>query len=196
VFARGTIVSGVRGKRIEVNPGITYLPEIRFYPSLNESLFSYINSFDLGAGTVPTIGMNAPDTGATGQAVVLFDFGFQVGEINKSLGELAGPGLQALTNGSAGILEFFGKVTNNPGTTLGLMYSNKYVVPINVTNVTITKIGTPASGEYLPFITMWRNTTTLFQYHLNVNNSTQYTIQMGLHATLATVVHDLMIRMN
>lgn len=195
VDIQGTLRSGKVGQRVEVAPGSTLLPEIRFYPSLDETKFAYINAVDFGSGTIPAIGMNAPDTGATGTAVVLYDVGYQMGEINKLAASLAGPGMQTSGVGASGTVELFGKITSNPGTALGTIYSNKYVVGATFGALVVSKIGIPSSGEYLPFITMWRNTTTLFSYHLNTNTGASYTVQFTPHATLATVVHELVLRM-
>jgi hypothetical protein len=52
----GQLVSGTTGRRLEINPTATYLPEIRFYAN-SGSNFSYINTF--GTGTDSIIGVNS-----------------------------------------------------------------------------------------------------------------------------------------
>ena len=89
VTVRGTITSGFTGKRIEINPSTTYLPEIRFYPQTGNN-FAYINASDNVSVDFPFIGMNAPDNPSTNisNAVILYDNSSVIGAINKTTGEL------------------------------------------------------------------------------------------------------------
>ncbi len=52
----GQLVSGTTGKRLEINPTATYLPEIRFYPNSGTD-FGYINA--VSAGSEVNLGMNS-----------------------------------------------------------------------------------------------------------------------------------------
>ncbi|MGW0837558.1 hypothetical protein [Streptomyces prunicolor] len=52
----GQLVSGTTGRRLEINPTATFLPEIRFYAS-SGSKFAYVNS--TSGGTDASLGLNA-----------------------------------------------------------------------------------------------------------------------------------------
>jgi hypothetical protein len=52
----GQLVSGTSGRRLEINPTATFLPEIRFYASTGTN-FAYINA--TSSGTDANLGMNA-----------------------------------------------------------------------------------------------------------------------------------------
>jgi hypothetical protein len=52
----GQLVSGTTGKRLEINPTATFLPEIRFYPN-SGSDFGYINAVSVGSDV--NLGMNS-----------------------------------------------------------------------------------------------------------------------------------------
>lgn len=52
----GQIVSGTTGKRLEINPTATLLPEIRFYPSSGTD-YAYINSTSTGSDS--NLGLNS-----------------------------------------------------------------------------------------------------------------------------------------
>lgn len=52
----GQLMSGVSGKRLEINPTSTFLPEIRFYPNSGTD-FGYINA--VSSGTDANLGMNS-----------------------------------------------------------------------------------------------------------------------------------------
>ncbi|MFE9064939.1 hypothetical protein [Streptomyces violaceusniger] len=61
----GQLFSGTTGRRIEINPTATYLPEIRFYPT-NGSDYAFINA--VGFDTYPSLGINGgqyDDSGVT-----------------------------------------------------------------------------------------------------------------------------------
>ncbi|WP_445520430.1 hypothetical protein [Streptomyces sp. NEAU-174] len=51
----GQLLSGTTGRRIEINPTATYLPEIRFYPTVGSD-YAFINA--VGFDTYPTLGIN------------------------------------------------------------------------------------------------------------------------------------------
>lgn len=51
----GQLLSGVSGRRIEINPTATYLPEIRFYPEAGTD-YAFINAPAIG--TYPSLGIN------------------------------------------------------------------------------------------------------------------------------------------
>jgi hypothetical protein len=52
----GQLVSGTSGRRLEINPTATFLPEIRFYANTGTN-FAYINA--VSSGTDANLGMNA-----------------------------------------------------------------------------------------------------------------------------------------
>ena len=62
----GQLKSGTAGKRIEINPTATLLPELRFYPD-SGSNFAYINSVSFS--TVSTLGMNTSTFDDAGTSV-------------------------------------------------------------------------------------------------------------------------------
>lgn len=110
VTARGTISSGFSGKRTVINPGSTYLPEIRFYPSTGDQ-YAYINATE--TASFPFIGMNAPDDPVTNisNAVILFDNSVLVGAINKNTNEVqAGIAISGSTKAAANTV-LYGKLT-------------------------------------------------------------------------------------
>ncbi|MFD9465327.1 fibronectin type III domain-containing protein [Streptomyces sp. NPDC060027] len=62
----GQLVSGTTGKRLEINPTATFLPELRFYANTGGN-YAYINSF--GSGTDAMIGVNTGPWDASGTSV-------------------------------------------------------------------------------------------------------------------------------
>jgi hypothetical protein len=62
----GTLKSGVSGRRVEVNPTSTFLPELRFYPTTGSN-YAFINSIASGSGTVSFMGVNTGQFTANGQ---------------------------------------------------------------------------------------------------------------------------------
>lgn len=54
----GQLVSGTSGKRLEINPTATFLPEIRFYPDSGDA-FGFING--VSSGTDVNVGVNSSD---------------------------------------------------------------------------------------------------------------------------------------
>lgn len=62
----GTLKSGVIGKRVEINPTSTMLPELRFYPTTGSN-YAFINSTASSSGTVSYMGVNTGQFTANGQ---------------------------------------------------------------------------------------------------------------------------------
>jgi hypothetical protein len=62
----GQLVSGTTGRRLEINPGVTLLPEIRFYAD-SGSDYGFINGFGTGAESL--IGINSSVFDASGTSV-------------------------------------------------------------------------------------------------------------------------------
>lgn len=58
MFAQGQMVSGLSGKRLEVNPTATYLPEIRLYPNTGAN-YAYLNAVSSPDGTEAWVGLNS-----------------------------------------------------------------------------------------------------------------------------------------
>lgn len=63
----GQLKSGTTGKRLEINPTSTYLPEIRFYPN-SGSDYGYINATSSGADV--NLGMNSSPYDDSGTEVI------------------------------------------------------------------------------------------------------------------------------
>lgn len=54
----GQLKSGVSGRRIEINPTATYLPEMRFYPD-SGSNFGFLNAYSPAGSSMAYIGLNS-----------------------------------------------------------------------------------------------------------------------------------------
>lgn len=190
--ARGTIRSGFSGKRVEINPGTTYLPEIRFYPT-SGNLFAYINSSDTGA--VPFIGMNAPDTGAASESIVLFDNGFQLGEITKATGAMAGGGVQVTGTGQSAVIFFTGKLgggANALDTFSSYRFNIGTGASAQVETVVMTKPPNPTSGQWMLIYSVQRaGTGQLTATHINQNSTATATVLIGTTATAASFTPNL-----
>lgn len=63
VTVMGQIISGTTGRRLEINPTATLLPELRFYPNTGSN-YSFINATSSGTGS--DLGMNSGDFLDTG----------------------------------------------------------------------------------------------------------------------------------
>jgi hypothetical protein len=169
---RGTIKSGFTGKRTEINPGSTYLPEIRFYPQTGD-LFAYINASD--NGSYPFIGVNAPDTGTSSNAMVLFDTLWQLGEIRKSDGTIVGAGVMGSNAGTAGYVTLYGK---NGGGSSGYhtfaSYVFKNLVPSAASSysVILTKPTAAVSGQWILLYSVRRNAGQRFTHQVTATTST------------------------
>lgn len=189
--AKGSIQSGFTGKRTVINPGTTFLPEIRFYPVSGET-FAYINATD--NGSIPFIGVNAPDVpGVPTQALVLFDNGFQLGDVDKALGSMVGPGIVGGT-GNAGNLWIQGKLPGAASDGRQMLYGGSYVVASGTSGVTISKLYTAVSGAFYPLISVHRNVTAGFNYHISANSSASYSVWWTTNASFQTILHEIQIR--
>lgn len=60
----GQLASGTSGKRMEINPTSTRLPEIRFFPSAGSN-YGYINGFDNGTDVLVGVNSSSFTSGAT-----------------------------------------------------------------------------------------------------------------------------------
>lgn len=99
----GQLKSGTSGKRIEINPTATMLPEIRFYPNTGSN-YSFINSFS--SGTDSLLGMNGGQfTGAGGTTVasrvLLSNIGANLHVIRTDTQAQHGGGIAASASGIA-----------------------------------------------------------------------------------------------
>lgn len=63
----GQLRSGASGKRLEINPTSTYLPELRFYPN-SGSDYGYINA--VSSGTDVSLGLNSSPYDSSGTSVL------------------------------------------------------------------------------------------------------------------------------
>lgn len=178
VSIRGTFLSGFAGRRVEINPGNTYAPEIRFYATLSDTNFAYINAIDNGPGTIPLIGVNAPDTGAASEALILSDTGFNLGEITKATGVLSGAGLQT-TTGASGYVGMFGKLFQMDYRQAISAYRYRTAAPgaFVAVNQAFSKPATPPSGVVHPVVSIARlGTAQHFTWNINSHSVSSYNI--------------------
>lgn len=145
---RGTIKSGFTGKRIEVNPSTTYLPEIRFYPEVGDN-FAYINASDNVSTDFPFIGVNAPDNPVTNisNAMILYDNGVSLGAINKTDASIqSGIAINGMTKATSEVV-LYGKLSYN--TEAHRLFSggqfNAGSPTLNSSNAVVAVIGKPAA---------------------------------------------------
>lgn len=191
--AKGQLQSGYTGKRTIINPSTTFLPEIRFYPTGSET-YAYINAVDGGGGSIPYIGVNAPDTGATGTSLILFDDGLQLGEINKGTGQVAGGGMSVSGTGNSANLFLYGKIA-------GGTYTNQAMAAwrfnlgtgggANVYDITLSKPPAAISGQWSLIYSVQRaGTGQKISYHISQNSSTTATVKVSTNdATAFTAVN-------
>lgn len=178
---RGTLQSGFTGKRIVVNPSFTYLPEIRFYPTTGD-LYAYINSSDSGA--YPFIGVNAPDTGVSSNAMVLYDTSMQIGEINKTFSTMVGGGMEVIGQGGPANLRLTGKMTagySNIDTFASYLYKNINIGNGTSGSVNITKpaSGVAISGQWMLVYSIVKTAGPFdFMHVMSLENSTTFRISL------------------
>jgi hypothetical protein len=205
VVIRGSLSSGFSGKRVEINPSVTFLPEIRFFPSA-ANIYAYINAVDNGPGTIPFIGVNAPDTGGASYAMVLFDSGFQLGEITKATGTMTGPGLESSGTGQTAYTWLRGKMPV-AGAAQDMLSAGRFNVGGNtgVPSITIamTKPPNPSSGQWTLLWTINRNgTSQKILSFMSGNTTTASNVQVHpssdtagtLLTTVNTYINYLFIR--
>lgn len=182
LFARGQIVSGSLGKRIEINPGETFLPEIRFYPDEGER-YAYINAVAGGTGDIPYLGLNGPDIPGTpikGDALILWDAGFLLGELDKDTGAMyGGPGMQ----GEVGLdshLYIHGKIPWSIANTLMFQgFRTQATVGTPGSGVVIGKPPAAVAGsEYFPYYSVWAQQVAARNHHISSNTATTVTVQI------------------
>lgn len=185
VSIRGELSSGSAGKRVVVNPGATFLPEIRFYPTTGDQ-YAYINAVDGGGGATPFIGVNAPDSGSPARAhkLILTDTNFYLGEFQKDT--LTSLGTSIVGESGDGYLWMVGKL---PGTGLNERYHNHggvWVFALNTVGATINQPYPASTGRAFPVFTIHRGTTTAFRWHCNSLSNSQFQASWEVHATLQT----------
>lgn len=64
----GNFKSGTTGRRVDINPSNTGLPEIRFYPTSNSN-YGFLNAVDGASGTHTFVGLNSGQFTANSQTV-------------------------------------------------------------------------------------------------------------------------------
>jgi hypothetical protein len=169
LFAKGQLVSSSAGRRIEVNPGETFLPEIRFFGDEGEG-YAYINASS-GVSTFPFMGLNSPDFdrgfGLEGERVLLHDLGFQIGHHRKSDGLMIGPGVEGINLGNAGYLYCYGKIAVAPSAdaAFSAFYQETNVGGTGATLI-LARPPAPTSGDWFPFYTVWRQSNNTFTHHM------------------------------
>lgn len=182
VAARGEISSGFTGKRTVINPGGTYLPEIRFYPSSGDQ-YAYINATE--ASSFPFIGINAPDspTDDPTNAMVLYDTSFALGAIKKSTAQI-NVGIEGNGNsGASGTLWFHGKIGNAYNTN-GSFATGKFNLGDSPGSGSGTVIGflgkpvgaDPSSGAWHLFCTTYRTSAEKIQFLITAETATNFTV--------------------
>lgn len=176
--ARGSIKSGFTSKRVEINPGVTYLPEIRFYPT-NGSLFAYINASD--TGITPFIGVNAPDTGAASQSLILYDNQFRLGEIDKVNGNIAGGAIESSGAGYTARIFLYGRLSTGYSG-LETMTAYRYGLAAPAVNtlsqsVALTKPPAAVNGTWMLLYSIQRaGTGQKISHHISATAATTNTI--------------------
>jgi hypothetical protein len=186
VKIRGELISGFGGKRLEINPGATYLPEIRFYPSSSNNP-AYINAVDGGGGATAFIGVNAPDSGVPERAnkLILTDTNWYLGEFQKSTFVSLGTGF--IGDSGDGYVWGLGKL---PGTGLNgrwMWHGGWWLVAAGTVSVTISQPSAD-SAYALPNYSLLRATATFFRHHLSARSNAAFTISWESHATVSTYV--------
>jgi hypothetical protein len=185
VTIRGQLLSGFGGKRLEINPGGTYLPEIRFKPTASEQ-YAYINAVDGGGGATPFIGVNAPDSGSPAKAMklILTDTQWYVGEFQQNT--LTSLGTAIIGETGDGYLWHVGKM---PGTGFNDRYychGGVWQFAAAVTGATISQPYPGSSSRVFPVFTIHRGTGTVFSWHCNSMSNSQFQAVWTAHATLQT----------
>lgn len=177
VTVAGTITSGFTGKRLVLNPGSTLLPEMRFYP-VSGDLYAYINASD--NGTFPFIGVNAPDTGPSSMAMVLYDTSAQFGEINKATGAMAGAGVETFFGGASGYLRPTGRLgsaMNGYDTFQSYIFKNLHsgggASPLSVI---LTKPPAAVSAQWILLYSVRRNAALQFTHQITAQTATTFQI--------------------
>lgn len=186
VIIRGQLLSGFGGKRLEVNPSATYLPEIRFYPTTG-SQYAYINAVDGGGGATPFIGVNAPDAGSPAHAnkLILTGTNWYIGDFQKDTLTSVGTGF--VGDSGDGYVWGLGKM---PGTGLNgrwMFHGGWWQIAAGTGGVTISQPSSD-SGYALPIFSLLRDTPTFFRYHMRSRLNASFTITWEAHATVSTYV--------
>jgi hypothetical protein len=182
------LLSGFGGKRLEINPGGTYLPEIRFKPTASEQ-YAYINAVDGGGGATPFIGVNAPDSGSPAKAMklILTDTSWYIGEFQQNTLTSLGTGIIGETGD--GYLWHVGKM---PGTGLNDRYychGGVWVFAGGTAGATITQPYAGSTGRVFPVFTIHRGineATGPIRWHCNSMSNSQFQATWTPHATLQT----------
>ncbi|MEU1309513.1 fibronectin type III domain-containing protein [Streptomyces cinnamoneus] len=144
----GQLVSGTTGKRLEINPTATFLPEIRFYPNSGTD-YGFING--VSAGTDVTVGINSsPYDDGTGTLVVSRAY----------LATTAGARLEAIRNDTQELRGGFTVATAGPS---GALFAGYQSGGVNggrlVATVDLATMG-------------WDNGSSSANYHRYENNGT------------------------
>lgn len=118
----GTLKSGITGKRVEINPGSTYLPEFRFYPNQGSN-YSFINAVPIGSvdSAEVGLGMNSGQYTANGitteSRILLSSGGASLELVDTDLQGQNGPGIYVSSDNWISM-----DLTNHDGSSGGLVY--------------------------------------------------------------------------
>jgi len=175
-FFLGQIVSGAAGKRLEINPGATYLPEIRFYADTTAA-YAYINA--VGTATTPFIGVNAPDNDPSGSfKMVLTDTNMYIGQFTTAI---SNTGTGIIGDQGDGYLYLIGKMSSAPWNVRGMLTGGRFTTVQGAgsgggtTTLTINK--PTLNGLSIPIAQAMRATDIFFRTHLRGNSSTIWTFR-------------------
>ena len=184
VKIRGQLLSGFASKRLEINPGGTYLPEIRFFPT-SGSQYAYINAVDGGGGATPFIGVNAPDAGGPplrAMKVILTDTTFYIGEFQQNT--LTTLGTAIIGEQGDGYVYMVGKMPAGSINARQMFAGGKF------STVTAAAGGTSTvtwslpgwSGEVCPLYSLHRATDVMFAHHIRTYSAgTSWTVRWENH---------------
>lgn len=198
--AKGQIQSGFTGKRTVINPGFTYLPEIRFYPDTG-NLYAYINASNVG--TYPFIAVNAPDTGTSSQSMTLYEDGFQLGDLSKATTKITGAGIETAGIGGAASMWIYGKISSGYSglEAIGTWRSNCGIAPAaQAWSVVMTKPPAALSGRWHLIYDLFRpGTAQKTGSHISTDTTTQttisiYTLDSTNFTAVAMYVNHLWVR--
>lgn len=191
MVAKGSLQSGFSGKRTIVNPGITNLPEIRFYPTSGD-FFGYINSSD--NADFPFVGVNAPDINPSANCMVLYDnnIGWIIGQVTKIGGVAAGAAVNGWGAGTAAYIQLTGRLGGGAsGNDTFSSYVFKNLTPTggagsNNFSVVLTKPPAAVAGQWILIYSLQRNAAQRFFDVVTAITAT--TEQVSLYASSTDTV--------
>jgi hypothetical protein len=160
----GQLRSGTSGRRIEINPTVTFLPEIRFYPT-SGSNFGFLNA--IGGGSDVSIGLNSGqytvNSLASESRVFLSPTTSAFEQIDVTGQAQNGPGLYLFGN------SWTMNVVQNGGASGGIMFMNE----------SSAKFGTDRGNTNSALMWMDSGGKILFTGEMNYFSDAQDALMMG-----------------